>query len=198
MKENMPTLSDGNMKIGDCPNVSLTPIKTCRPNCLCAKKCYALKAYRMYPAVRECWDRNTKESYSPIEFCESITRQLQKKSPERFRWFVSGDAPSEEFMQEIMKVVALTPNTQHLMNTKRYEWAMALTSIPKNIVIRLSAWPGMELPKGAMKKFPIAWIVEKQEKRLKTARYCPGSRVGCKACGYICWYENDDVYWTLH
>jgi len=47
------SISDKNSKLGKIPNISLTPIASC-PNCsTCKSKCYALKAYRQYPASKK-------------------------------------------------------------------------------------------------------------------------------------------------
>lgn len=54
-------ISNGNTKLGQVPNISFPPVKTCRKKVPCAKDgCYALKFYRMWPAVKNAWDENYK------------------------------------------------------------------------------------------------------------------------------------------
>lgn len=36
-------ISNGNIKMGKIPSVSLPSIVTCRQDCICSKKCYAHK-----------------------------------------------------------------------------------------------------------------------------------------------------------
>ena len=49
-------ISSGNSKLGNIPNISLTPIKACGNCSACSADCYALKAYRMYKGTKASWD----------------------------------------------------------------------------------------------------------------------------------------------
>jgi len=51
----MVKISNGNTKLGRIPNISLPPIKACGKDVPCKSDCYALKAYRQYPATRKAW-----------------------------------------------------------------------------------------------------------------------------------------------
>ena len=88
-------ISKGNIKLGSIPNVNLPPIVTCESGVPCAQKngCYALKAYRQYPNVRNAWNNNLNVySMNPDFYFESICKQLGKmKNLPRFRWHSSGD-----------------------------------------------------------------------------------------------------------
>jgi hypothetical protein len=58
MENKMVCISNGNRKMGQIPSVSLPPIVTCKNCATCAKKCYAAKLARIYPTVRDSYNRN--------------------------------------------------------------------------------------------------------------------------------------------
>ncbi len=51
MKRNQQiSISNGNRKLGVVMNISMSPRTCCPAGVPCSKKCYALKAVRLYPA----------------------------------------------------------------------------------------------------------------------------------------------------
>lgn len=88
-------ISAGNTKLGSIPNVNLPPITTCEEQVPCAvnKGCYAIKAFRQYPNVRNAWNNNLKVYQLNSNFYfTSIINQLRKiRHLPRFRWHSSGD-----------------------------------------------------------------------------------------------------------
>lgn len=51
-------ISNGNTKLGNIRSVSLPAGETCRNDCDCKKKCYAMRMERLYPSVRKAYRHN--------------------------------------------------------------------------------------------------------------------------------------------
>ena len=95
----MAILSPGNIKLGKMPNVSLPPVVTCN-GCdeYCGKKCYSMKAYSMYPSVRNMWDKNLESAKTNMDqYFSQILAELQaKRKPVKFfRWPVANYSEAE-------------------------------------------------------------------------------------------------------
>ena len=190
MEPKQPRLSPGNSKLGKIHNISLPPIKTCVKGVPCADgKCYALKAWRQYPGVREAWQHNL-EAYlkHPKEYFEIISDYIYGKSLKYFRWHVGGDIPTVEYLEGMIRVALENPSTQFLAYTKRYEFFP--TEIPENLRIVLSAWPGYPLPDVEM---PIAWLSH-DNRRGNGAIECPNN---CDKC-LQCFGTTKDVVFHIH
>ena len=59
-REEMVSISGGNIKMGKISSVSLPAIVTCRKDCECCKKCYAAKIERLRKPVKVAYQRNWK------------------------------------------------------------------------------------------------------------------------------------------
>lgn len=141
-------ISPGNKKIGAIPNLSFPPGISCRPNAPCAKRCYAMKAHRLYESARKTWLNNYNEyKEDPDSFFEEIWGYLAYNKPARFRWFVAGDIPDAEFFERMKEICRKTPKTNHLIFTKRYDLDLNISDIPQNLRLFLSEWPGLTIPK---------------------------------------------------
>ena len=181
------SVSKGNSKIGTVPNLSLPPILTCRTDVPCAADgCYAMKAYRMYPNVRDAW-RGNLEYYQadPVGFFNDLILFFAQKNPQRFRLFVGGDFPDENFFIRVCDILSTWSKISCLVFTKRYEWAILNSGrIPSNFNVVLSMWPGLELPAG-WEQFPTAWLEEDVRFPVEQTRIvCTGN---CVDCSYQCW-----------
>lgn len=179
-------ISPGNLKIGSVPNLSLPPVKTCKPNVKCAKGCYALKFYRIFSVVRNAWDLNHKLYLEdPERFFNDFCIFLTLKRPERFRLFVGGDFPDPEFFHTILEIVTTYRETSFLCFTKQYDFVKPYVgNIPKNFKLILSMWEGMEVPDIA-DHMPTAWLSCDDRAPFDKAHIrCPGK---CDECGYLCW-----------
>lgn len=86
------TLSAPNIKVG-CYSFNLPPVKTCRPNILCKKYCYAFKAIRCYPMTKKCWDNNLRilKGINPNEFVDAMVKTLNENKIKYLRLHSSGD-----------------------------------------------------------------------------------------------------------
>lgn len=183
-------ISKGNVKMGKLPNISLPPIVACK-GCadICGKDCYAMKAYRMYPKVREAWDTNYVLATTDMkEFFGQVQETLLcgKKPVKFFRWHVGGDIPSVEYFKGMLAIAAVFPETKFLCFTKQYGLVNEAVADgylpPSNLQIVFSAWPGH--PIDNRHNFPIAWMQDGTEDRVPAdALECHG---GCDSCG-MCW-----------
>ncbi|MDY6957569.1 MAG: hypothetical protein SVK08_00295 [Halobacteriota archaeon] len=182
-------ISLGNTKIGRIPNISFPPVLSCRPDAPCTKECYARNAWRMYSNVREAWGENYEEYLADhLEFFQQILNFLKKKSPKYFRWFVSGDIPDVEFFEGMKDVCRQTPDTVHLIFTKRYDLDLDVSDLPPNLRLFLSEWPGIDVPD----KFKH---IRRAHFETPIGKKCSGA---CKECMF-CFDETEgDVYFKKH
>lgn len=179
---NLVKISDGNSKLGNIPNVSMVPGKDCGNCSYCAKGCYAMKAYRMYKATKAAWESNSDLARNRRqEFFEGIIEFLEKKRPEFFRWHVAGDILDQAYLDDMIWVAKVIPDTKYLAFTKMHH--LDFSMLPGNLVVVASMWPGMpEHPNVA--KLHKAWMQDGTETRVpETAIPCPGI---CESCG-MCW-----------
>jgi hypothetical protein len=187
-------ISEGNMKLGKVPNISLPPVVTCRPKVPCKKLCYANKAFRLYPNVRKNWNENL-EYYrqDPDRYFGEIRIWLSKNNPEYFRWHVAGDCPDDRYLLDVLSIAENFPGTQFMMFTKRWD-LFPVGEVPKNLAIILSMWPRLRNPRKL--DFPRAWL--SSDKRKPDYHFkCPGK---CDTC-YKCWELvklGHDVVFDLH
>lgn len=162
-------ISSGNSKLGQIPSVSLPAIKTCR-QCDCQKKCYARKLERMRPAVRNAYQHNLEIlTNEPDTYWREVEASIMMSR--FFRFHVSGDIPSKEYLEKMIDVARRNPHCEILCFTKKYEIvsdcindaymasiyntsihpqffnlsAVASTVLPKNLHIILSGWVGLEM-----------------------------------------------------
>ena len=108
--------------------------------------CYAMKGFYTFPVVKNALEKRLASIDSP-RWVEAmaflINYYLQRKNVRFFRWHDSGDIQSFEHLQNILKVVALTPRVKHWLPTREYGIIAQLIKsdieVPRNINIRLSA-----------------------------------------------------------
>ncbi len=187
-------ISERNSKLGKLHNISLTPGASCRPGVPCLREgCYAMQAYRRYPATRNAWDSNLRfYREDPRVFFEEFDSWLTLVKPKLFRMFVGGDFPDEGYLERYTKVTNDHPSTKFLAFTKRYGYNYS--GVSENSTVILSCWPGLELPKHHMQ--PWAWL-EDDPRRLK-GMTC---EMKCDSpCGYKCWGlgPDDNVIFPKH
>ena len=194
-------VSSGNSKLGKIPNISGVPGKDCPPICkkTCAKDCYALKAFRMYPNVRKAWRGNSAYLKRDMAgYFRDLDAWLTKKRPRFFRLHVAGDIVSREHFKAICKLAKDHSNTRFLVFTKHYEAVRG--SIPANLTVMVSIWEGMRpsmIPK-RLRALPYAFAGDcKAFARSVFAITCPGY---CETCG-MCFdaaKKRIDVSFNLH
>lgn len=174
------SISDKNTKMGNIPSFSLTPGKACTSTACgtCLKDCYAMKAYRQYPATRNAYDRNLAAVQADHwDVLNQIDKYLEKKSPRFFRIHVAGDFISKEYLQAWSETAKAFPDVKFLAFTKAYHLFQEI-EIPSNLQIVFSAWPGVPMPEH---NYPIAYMQDGTETRIDgTELECLGN---CESCG---------------
>jgi len=190
-------ISKGNTKLGAVQNISLPPILTCGKNVPCKKDCYAMKAWRQYPATRIAW-RGNLDAYkeSSDDYFDAIVNELRKSKIRSVRWHVAGDIVDAKYLAGMCRVAEELPKKRFLVFTKRYDlvWAgwVSANAVggnppPENLTIVLSAWPGYSPPRGLRALHGVAWMrdAENYDDLIPVdAEECPGN---CEKCG-LCWH----------
>lgn len=190
----MVKMTSGNKKLGKkVLNISRTPCATCPSDAPCRAKCYAMKAYRQYPNVRQAWNGNTEAAKNLPEYFKDINTIVSKKKPVHFRWHVAGDIDSQEYLNGMKLVARANPDTKFLAFTKNHN--LDFVGLPKNLEVVASLWPNWGKDTVGLRK---AWMQDGTENRIPaTALVCPGSCETCKACWSLT-ADNRDVVFNVH
>ena len=181
------SISTGNVKMGRIPSVSLAPILTCHNCAGCSRSCYALKGLGCRSTVRNAYAKNTVMAEC---FPDSYWMQVSAAmSVSRFfRFHVAGDIPSRDYLSRMISAAAGNPHCQILCFTKCYDlvnaWIDEHWSIPENLHLIYSAWPGLEMenPYG----LPVAHYIPKGEDP-GDIPLCTDNCETCAAAGTGCW-----------
>lgn len=139
-------ISNGNLKMGRIPSVSLPAGLTCRANCACQTKCYARKIARLRPTVREAYKtnfdvlKNHPDTYwREVEAAIMLSRY--------FRYHVSGDIVDDLYFYKMVEISIRNPHCQILCFTKKYEIVNQFIKnggeIPSSFHVIFSVWRGM-------------------------------------------------------
>lgn len=196
-------ISNKNNKLGDIPSVSLTPIESCGNSSKCAKKCYAMRSYKRYPTVRQAWDYNLRLANKHTnDYFDSIGDFVESTRPRFFRWHVSGDILSLKYLNEMIIIAVVDPNTKFLCFTKMYaivnEHLSKGLKLPSNLSIVLSVWPELEFTNPHSLPLAFCQDGEKEQRYLAYSHIeCPGY---CETCG-MCFELNklkENVLFFLH
>ena len=117
--KNQISISNGNSKMGHIPSVSLPPIITCTNCDSCAQKCYANKLCRIYPSVKNAYNRNLEILKADRENYFDQIKATAKISA-FFRFHVSGDIIDIDYFSRMCKLSRDCKNTKFLVFTKNY------------------------------------------------------------------------------
>ncbi len=194
-------ISSGNTKLGNIPNLNLTPgpepFGSCAKGVPCEKICYAMKAWRQYPLVRKQWTENLELwRVDPAQFERDLYEYLGQKKPIRFRWHAAGDIPDQAYFKMMDDVAVDHPGTEFLAYTKRYE--LDTSNHASNLSVVYSRWPGYPFPEHLADK-PQAHFEHGLVSSMDAgadSRPCPGS---CRDCN-ICWKlrSGRSILFTKH
>lgn len=77
-----------------------------------------------------------------------------------FRIHVGGDFVDQENLDRWLGIAVRFPIIKFMAFTKKYELLPPLSSLPVNIKVFTSIWPGIELPTGLAQTYPKAWLME--------------------------------------
>lgn len=184
-------ISEGNIKLGKIPNVSLPPVLACGNSSACASICYALQAYKQYPAVKKAWLNNYYlATKNRVRYFYDIAEYIKHNQPKYFRWHTSGDILDQEYLDCMIEIAIQYPKTKYLCFTKMFNFNYH--NVPKNLAVKFSVFPSMAIPKT---KLSIAWMQDGTEKRIsKSAIKCSESCANCKSC----WNSKRDVIFLKH
>lgn len=120
-REEMVSISGGNIKMGKISSVSLPAIVTCRKDCECCKKCYAAKIERLRKTVKVAYQRNWKILQNdPALYWRQVEAAIMLQR--YFRFHVSGDIPSKKYLKNMVEISARQPHCQILCFTKRFDF----------------------------------------------------------------------------
>jgi hypothetical protein len=134
------TITRGNTKLGKVYNISLPPGTSCPKDAPCLGTCYAMKAWRQYPASRKAWQGNYDAwKEDSLKYFGEVARLCSSKQAERFRWHVAGDIPNLAYYKGMVMVAECNPTTQFLAFTKNV--SVANEPRPENLRIIISMWP---------------------------------------------------------
>ena len=141
-------ISSGNAKMGAIASVSLPAGVTCRSDCKCREKCYALKIERLRPNVRNAYKSNYELlKTDPSTYWREVEASIMMSR--FFRFHVSGDIPDDEYLSNMGRVAERNPHCKILCFTKKYDivnkYLSSGRTFPDNLQIVLSAWVGMEM-----------------------------------------------------
>lgn len=185
---NKISISQGNIKMGAIPSISLPAGPTCRACSHCQKYCYAKRMERRFKCVRETWARNLAiyEEDSKAYF-EQINEYLQHTLVKYFRWHVGGDIPEDAYFAGMLIVASNNPDVTFLCFTKKYEivnrWA---DQIPDNLKIIFSADAGLVMDNPH--NLPEAHIIFKGTEEIpQDWKLCGGNCTECACRGLGCW-----------
>ena len=195
----MPTISisQSNIKMGNIPSVSLPAEKTCG-NYPCKAKCYARKLERLRPAVRNAYENNLHILQTePDTYWREVEGAIMLSR--FFRFHVSGDIPDQNYLLHMKQIAERNPHCELLCFTKQYQLVNELignlravgSSLPHNLHLILSAWPG--LPMDNPYSLPEAHVIFKDG--TTTARPdafpCSGNCADCARTEGGCWTLKD-------
>jgi len=196
-------VAKGNVKLGegDTWNVNLPPIMVCQEKpCYKEGCCYNFKAWRLFPSTRKSWMFNWNHyANHPDKFFNDVIRRIKgaRKPPKWFRWQAAGEIPDQRYLHGIKRVARECPEIKFLVFTKQFD--LSFRNIPSNLQVVISAWPGIEIPKHLLRRFPVAWMIDGREtrKRRRKRFECKGHCPSCR----VCWNLSDtkkDVAFNRH
>ncbi len=181
MKANGISISEGNTKTGSVPSVSLLACASCPKDVPCTRDCYVVR--NMY------WRSSTKKAHKgnlvqakrePEKYFGTVSRYVAKKKPRLFRWHISGDMLSQDYLNNVKAVAIGNPATRYLAFTKYH--TLNWKDKPDNLTVVYSMWPGWGDADAVAG--PRAWMQDGTEDRVPAdALECPGN---CESCG-MCW-----------
>ena len=141
-------ISPGNMKMGNIASVSLPAGPTCRTDCACREKCYAMKLERLRPSVRKAYRSNLELLQNdPTTYWREVEASVMMSR--FFRFHVSGDIPNDAYLFKMVKIAERNPHCQILCFTKKYDIVNRHLSVhgdfPDNLHMIFSGWTGLKM-----------------------------------------------------
>lgn len=195
------TISHGNSKIGVCTNWNLPPILSCVQGIPCARDCYAVKLFKLYPNCRKAYLKNLYAVQSALDETMTLIRYHLSVHPTDYvRIHVSGDFISQAYLDRWIDIATDFPEMQFLAFTKRYTFDY--NAAPNNLKIVFSAWPGLQLPEVIPSAIAgVAYMMDKDnpDNRIpEGALQCAGNCTDCRVCWQLDKIASKSVYFHKH
>ena len=183
------SVSDANRKMGAIKSISMPRVKTCAPGVPCAKKCYVTH-YDWRAVVRNAYENNLNLWLTDPDGFEQQAIAAAYGSF-NFRWHVSGDIISEDYLDMMCRVAQKLERTNFLAFTKQYDIVNSFLSkgkcIPNNLHILFSEWPGYNMNNPY--NLPVAYVsfADGVCDAPDGTSVCPGRCEECAYAGQNCW-----------
>jgi hypothetical protein len=154
-----------------------------------------------YPNVRSAYENNLGMYWDePVEYFKQIENVARLER--FFRWHVSGDIPSIDYLWRMVRVARHCEHTQFICFTKKYEIVNQFIFeggvIPSNLVIIFSVWEGLSMSNPY--DLPTAIVITKEyEQELggleNDHHICCGNCATCATSGVFgCWWLQSGEY----
>lgn len=181
-------ISNGNIKVGNVPNVSLPPIITCGNNCfLCMHKCYDIKACMQYKNVMLARARNYSILLRNYDlYWQQLRNKLAHMKTKYFRFHVGGDIISARYFADMVKTAKMFLHIRFWTYSKQLEYINEYIrthggtykkAVPNNLSVMASVWAGYPIdnPYG----LPVFYVYMHGQKAPANMWKCPSN---CKIC----------------
>lgn len=183
-------ISPGNAKMGSIASVSLPAGPTCRSDCACREKCYAMKLERLRPSVRKAYQSNLELLRSdPVTYWREVEASVMMSR--FFRFHVSGDIPNAAYLYKMVLIAGRNPHCQILCFTKKYDLVNQFLAenggFPENLHMILSAWAGLAMDNP--NRLPEAHVLYRDgtTTAAEGAVLCQGNCTECALTDCGCW-----------
>jgi hypothetical protein len=175
--------------MGNVKSISMPRVITCAPDVPCAKTCY-VRHFDWRRTVQNAYENNLNLWLTDPDSFEQQAIAAAYGSF-YFRWHVSGDIISQDYLAMMCRVARKLPHTHFLAFTKQYkivnQYLAAKKKIPKNLHILFSEWPGYNMDNTY--NLPVAYVSFKNGvcDAPADANECGGHCEDCAYAGKNCW-----------
>lgn len=180
------SISKGNIKVGNVPNVSLPADKTCRHCRYCMLACYDKKACLQYPNVMDARAKNYSIMKRSLDKYFSDVEMFQRAMKEAFfRFHVGGDIPNIEYLDRMVKVT-------HKVKKRNWTYTKEHETVNEYIAEHGGDWKKIFLPYLVPMfsqwddnpienpyNLPVFLCIPKGKEPPKNMYHCPGN---CQIC----------------
>lgn len=183
------SVSNANSKMGNVKSISMPRVVTCAPDVPCAKTCYVAH-FDWRRTVRDAYENNLNLWLTDPDSFEQQAIAAAYGSF-YFRWHVSGDIISQDYLAMMCRVARKLPHTHFLAFTKQYEIVNQHLEnkkrIPSNLHILFSEWPDYNMNNPY--NLPVAYVSFKNGicDAPSDAKKCGGHCEECAYAGKNCW-----------
>lgn len=200
------TISKGDMKIGNCLNVSTAPVLGCRNCSHCCHDCYDIKACVRFPenVLKKRVANLLVADLDPVRYFSTIEGALRDTIKSKyFRWHQAGDIRSIEYFDGMTGIAFRHEQWFFWTYTECHdivnEWIRThggtRDAIPHNLIVMYSKWPGVEIdnPYG----MPVFEVREHDDMDPHFDRMfeCPGDCSYCREHKTGCMAGVDTFVW---